>query len=83
MSTARLYRYVQVGDVPVGALAWRPVRHRRTVADMSERTDPAAAGVEPDDVEKTDPTPEQEAREAAEAQNDNAYNDPVGGMPIA
>ena len=50
---------------------------------MSERIDTPGDGVEPEGVEKTDPTPEQQAREAAEAERDNAYNDPLGGLPIA
>jgi hypothetical protein len=50
---------------------------------MSERTETPAPGEEPDGIEKTEPTPEQQAREAADAQNESAYNDPVGGMPIA
>ena len=50
---------------------------------MSERTDTPPPGEEPDGVEKTDPTPEQQAREAAEARSESAYNDPLGGLPIA
>jgi hypothetical protein len=53
------------------------------LAPMSERTATPAPGDEPEGIEKTDPTPEQQAREAAEAQGDSAYNDPVGGMPVA
>ena len=50
---------------------------------MSERTPTPVPGDEPEGLEKTDPTPEQQAREAAEAQTENADNDPIGGLPIA
>ena len=49
---------------------------------MTERID-TPDHADSEGVEKTDPTPEQQSREAAEAKRDSAYNDPLGGLPIA
>jgi hypothetical protein len=38
---------------------------------------------QPEQAEETTPTHEQQAAEAAQAESESAYNDPIGGMPIA
>jgi hypothetical protein len=46
---------------------------------MGEKT----SGAEPEDTEMTTPSHDQEIAEEVEAQSENGYNDPIGGLPIA
>jgi hypothetical protein len=38
---------------------------------------------QPDEDEQTTPTHEEQVAERAAAESESAYNDPIGGMPIA
>jgi hypothetical protein len=45
--------------------------------------DEKRTGAEPEESEETTPSHDQQVAEQAQAQSENGYNDPIGGMPIA
>ncbi|BDZ47663.1 hypothetical protein [Naasia aerilata] len=45
--------------------------------------DEQRTGGEPDENEQTTPSHEQQVEEQAQAESENGYNDPIGGLPIA